>query len=88
MKDMSFPEVAGSKNFLAGSLEKALKKTGLKMTDLDLVICHYIGDLAEGWIQSLVEAGLPAATFQNLQKKFGNSLYGLDPGFGRNLGTG
>lgn len=56
-------------------MKEPLKKANLKLEDLDMVICHHIGDLAAGWTQSLVDAGLSADTFQNLQKKFGNTAY-------------
>jgi 3-oxoacyl-[acyl-carrier-protein] synthase III len=75
MDDASWVEVAGRDNYLAGSVEKAMQKAGLKITDLYRVICHHIGDVEDKWIQSLVDKGLPASAFKSLRKTQGNVGY-------------
>ena len=49
LEDPLFDEVAGRRNFITESLERALNKASLKLTDLDTVIAPHIGDLEPGW---------------------------------------
>lgn len=50
-----------------------MEKANLKLKDLDMVICHHLGDCETPWIESLVNAGLSAETFKNLRMKTGNT---------------
>ena len=73
MDDISYIEVASKKGYLRDSLGKALEKAGLPLSALDVVICHHLGDCEASWTQDLVDAGLPAETFQNLRLQTGNT---------------
>ena len=73
MDDISYIEVASCKGFLKNSLERAMRKAGLQLSDLDTVICHHLGDCERAWVQDLVDAGLGADTFRNLRTKYGNT---------------
>jgi 3-oxoacyl-[acyl-carrier-protein] synthase III len=72
LEDPLFDEVAGRKGFIVESLERALKKAGLGLPDLDMVIAPHIGHLEAGWREDLVAAGLDADTYQNLRHTYGN----------------
>ncbi len=73
MDDISYIEVASKKGYLRESLERALKKANLRLSDMNMVICHHLGDCEASWIQDLVDAGLSADTFRNLRLKTGNT---------------
>lgn len=75
MNDISYIDIASSKGYLGESLEKTFAKTeeNLTISDLDMVICHHLGDCEASWTQDLVDRGLPAETFRNLRLKTGNT---------------
>lgn len=75
MNDISYIHIASKKDYLGDSLEKTFAKTEekLKISDLDMVITHHLGDCEASWIQDLVDRGLPAETFRNLRLKTGNT---------------
>ncbi len=73
MDDISYIEVASKKGYLRESLERAFKKANLKLSDMDMVICHHLGDCEASWIQDLLDAGLRADTYKNLRLKTGNT---------------
>jgi 3-oxoacyl-[acyl-carrier-protein] synthase III len=73
MDDISYISVAAERGYLRTSLEKAMKKAALPLSDLDLVICHHLGDCESSWIQDLADAGLGPERFKNLRLKTGNT---------------
>lgn len=73
MDDISYIEIASRKNYLRDSLERAFKKANLNLQDMDMVICHHLGDCETSWIEDLVNAGLSADTYKNLRMKTGNT---------------
>jgi 3-oxoacyl-[acyl-carrier-protein] synthase III len=73
MDDISYIETASKKGYLRGSLERALKKANLQLSDMDMVICHHLGDCEATWKQDLVDAGLRPDTYKNLRLKTGNT---------------
>ncbi len=72
LEDPSFDAVAGREGLISESLERAVKKAGLSLRDLDLVIAPHIGRLEARWIKDLEAAGLRAGTMHNLRTKYGN----------------
>ncbi len=73
MDDISYIEIASKKGYLRESLERAFRKANLNLSDMDMVICHHLGDCEASWIQDLVDAGLSPDTFRNLRLKTGNT---------------
>ena|SRR5450631_308082 len=73
MDDISYIEVAASANYLRGSLDRSFEKAGLPISDLDVLICHHLGDCEETWVQDLLAAGLGADVYKNLRTKYGNT---------------
>jgi len=72
LEDPLFDQVAGRKGFITETLERALKKAGLGLPDVDLVIAPHIGYLEPGWKADLEAAGLSPDIFRNLKDKYGN----------------
>jgi len=73
MDDISYLEVASRKGYLRESLERAFEKASLPLSDMDMVICHHLGDCEASWKRDLIEAGLSADTYENLRLKTGNT---------------
>lgn len=72
LEDPSFDEIAGRKEFISESLARAMKKAGLTLSDVGMVIAPHIGHLEAGWVKDLTTAGLKTGTFANLRSKYGN----------------
>ena len=73
MDDISYITVAAKQGYLRHSLEKALQKAGVAVPELDMVICHHLGDCEAAWTQDLVDMGLSRETYKNLRLKTGNT---------------
>lgn len=73
LDDPLFDEVASRDKFLAGSLEKVLKKGELDLADVDLLITPHIGYLENTWKEDLFKAGLNVDILKNLRNKYGNT---------------
>lgn len=73
LDDPLFDEIVGRKGFITESLDRAMKKAGLGLRDLDMVIAPHIGHLEPGWKEDLAAAGLSADTFRNLRSNYGNT---------------
>ena len=61
-------------NVLVRTVTETLKKADLELKDVSYIITHHVGRNIEGpWIQSLVDAGLPASTYKNRRNEAGNT---------------
>ncbi len=72
LEDPLFDEIAGRRGFITESLERAMKKAGLELTDLNVVIAPHIGKLEATWVEDLMGAGLKSGVYRNLRRKYGN----------------
>ncbi len=72
LEDPFFDEIAGRRKFISESLARAMKKAGLKLSDVGMVIVPHIGRLEAKWVEDLTTAGLKAGTLANLRSKYGN----------------
>ena len=72
LEDPLFDEVAGRKGFVGETLERALKKAGLNLPEVHLVIAPHVGHLEARWVEDLETSGLSADRYQNLRDKYGN----------------
>ncbi|UWG99054.1 hypothetical protein LPY66_09810 [Dehalobacter sp. DCM] len=73
LDDPLFDVVASGEKFLSGSLEKTVKKAGLKLDDVKTLITPHIGYLENIWKEDIVKSGLNADIMKNLRKKYGNT---------------
>ncbi len=73
MNDISYIGVAGRENYLLRTLERALDKADVRLGDIDLLICHHLGDCEDRWVQDLVDTGLNADLYKNLRARYGNT---------------
>ena len=73
MDDISYIKVATEPGYLANSLVRMCDIAGLAPGDIDMLICHHLGDCEEAWKNDLVSCGGAASAFQNLRSKYGNT---------------
>lgn len=71
--DPLFDEVVSRKGFVSESLQRAAKKAGKTVQDIELLITSHIGDMESAWIEDIVTAGMRRDTFRNLRYKYGNT---------------
>lgn len=73
MDDISYIKVATERGYLADSLRRMCAQAGLAPDDIDILICHHLGDCEEAWRGELTDCGGRAEAFKNLRLKYGNT---------------
>lgn len=73
LDDPLFDEVAGQTGLITDSLARAVKKAGLDLQDLQLVVTRHVGHLEPRWKQDLRTAGLLPEVCQNFRNRYGDT---------------
>jgi 3-oxoacyl-[acyl-carrier-protein] synthase III len=48
-------------------------RAGLHPSDIDVLICHHLGDCEAAWKRELMDCGGDEGAFKNLRLKYGNT---------------
>jgi 3-oxoacyl-[acyl-carrier-protein] synthase III len=73
MDDISYIKVATEKGYLADSLTRMCDKARIETSDIDILICHHLGDCEAAWKRDLAACGSREDVFKNLRLKYGNT---------------